>query len=73
MADRSIENRATKDATLPAEVASQMHEATERARAFAAQWFAQRAKMECAVADYHALRSTQQSGRTYVENGGSGA
>ena len=37
------------------------HQATERARAFAAGWLAHRARMQMLVAEYEALRSSETS------------
>ena len=36
-----------------------IHQATERARAFAAGWLAQRTRMEMLVAEYEALKSSE--------------
>lgn len=53
----------SEDGEAPADARS-MHKATKRARAFAAEWLAQRARMERAVAEYEAPKSVQSRDRT---------
>ena len=51
-----------EDSEAPTDAGS-MRKATARARAFAAEWLAQRARMERAVAEYEALESMQSPDR----------
>jgi hypothetical protein len=50
-----------EDIEAPTDAASM--KGTERTRAFAAEWLAQRAQMERAVAEYEALKSVQSTDR----------